>query len=207
MQLKAGRHFAHEHPASSTAWNLPEMKQVILQHEVDTVTTHMCSFGMTASEDKGIGLVKKPTKIMSSSAEIIKRICKTCNGNHRHVHLVLGRAKAAQVYSRLFCSKLCEGIAAQKKLDDLGMMSGPVMSMEEMRATAKSDSGEDPSQALHERYGSDIEAFDDLTGDVLDAAMMAEARKEEIMLQEHGRVREGLSRRQERLRSLSAGWT
>ena len=117
---------------------------------------------------------------MSSSAEILERLCKTCNGNHRHVHLVSGRAKAAQVYPRLFCSKLCEGIAAHKKLDDLGMMSRPVMSMEVMRATAKSDSGEDPRQALHERYGSDIEAFDDLTGDVLDPAMMAEARREEI---------------------------
>jgi hypothetical protein len=50
-----------------------------------------------------------------------------------------------------------------------------------MRATAKRDSGEDPSQALHERYDSDIEAFDDLTGDLLDPTMMAEARKEEII--------------------------
>ena len=38
------------------------------------------------------------------------------------------------------------------------------MSVEEMRVAAKSSSGEDPSQALHERYGNDIEAFDDLTG-------------------------------------------
>jgi hypothetical protein len=42
MQMRAGRHFAHEHPASSTAWNLPEMKQFIL-HEGLTQSRPICA--------------------------------------------------------------------------------------------------------------------------------------------------------------------
>jgi hypothetical protein len=73
MQVKAGRHFAHEHPAGSTAWNMPEVQQFILEYGIDSVKMNMCSFGMTAKDDKGIGLVAKPTRIMSSSPEILKR--------------------------------------------------------------------------------------------------------------------------------------
>ena len=85
IQARAGRHFAHEHPAGSTAWDMPEMMEFILRYGANTVTTNMCSFGMTASDERGVGLVCKPTKIMSSSEEILKRIWKPCTGGHRHV--------------------------------------------------------------------------------------------------------------------------
>ena len=32
MQVKAGRHFAHEHLAGSTAWKMPEVQQFILEY-------------------------------------------------------------------------------------------------------------------------------------------------------------------------------
>ena len=44
------------------------------------------------------------------------------------MHLISGRAHAAQVYPRKFCSALCEGIAAQRKLDELGLVARPLMS-------------------------------------------------------------------------------
>ena len=34
MQMKANRHFVHEHPAGSTAWRLPEVQQFILEFGV-----------------------------------------------------------------------------------------------------------------------------------------------------------------------------
>jgi len=117
MQVRAGRHLAHEHPAGSTAWKMPEVQQFILEYGIDSVKMNMCSFGMTAKDDEGTGLVAKPTRIMSSSPEILKKIHKPCCGGHRHVHLISGKAKAAQVYPRRFCTAMCAGIAAQKKLD------------------------------------------------------------------------------------------
>ena len=42
MQLKAKRHFMHEHPERSTAWNMPEVVEFLMRPEVDSVTLHMC---------------------------------------------------------------------------------------------------------------------------------------------------------------------
>ena len=89
---------------------------------------------------------------------MLKRIRKPCTKDHRHVHLVAGKAKAAQVYPRRFCSTLCAGIAAQQKLDDLGMSARPLMSMSEMVDAAKDAAGENPSDALHERCSDNLEA-------------------------------------------------
>ena len=180
IQLRGNRHFVHEHPAGSTAWKMTEMQQFILTHGTETVITNMCSFGMTAKDEQGEGLVCKPTKIMSSSEEVLKRIRRPCTGGHRHVHLISGKAKAAQVYPRAFCRAICEGRAAQKNIDDLGVEARPIMSVEEMATAAKTNRDQNPSEELHETYGKDVVAHDDLTGEVLNPILMSEARKEEI---------------------------
>ena len=144
MQLRAKRHFVHEHPRGSKAWQLPEMLRFLMMPGVECTELNMCAFGMTSRDEKGIGLVKKDTRIMSSAPEVLKRVHRKCCGGHRHVHLISGRARAAQVYPREFCHKLCEGIAAQKKLDDLGMTARPVLSMEEMDSVA---TGRDKSES------------------------------------------------------------
>ena len=181
MQVKAGRHFAHEHPAGSTAWKMPEVQQFILEYGIDSVKMNMCSFGMTAKDDEGTGLVAKPTRIMSSSPEILKKIHKPCCGGHRHVHLISGKAKAAQVYPRRFCTAMCAGIAAQKKLDEFGLVAVPIMSVDDMRRAAKTTGDQNPSESLHDEHDDGIIAFDDLTGDELKPALMKAARKEEIL--------------------------
>ena len=183
IQIRARRHFVHEHPRNSKAWMLPEMMQFLLRNEVDSVITNMCMFGMKSQDEKGIGLVQKATRIMSTSVEVLKRIQRTCSGDHRHVQLISGRAKAAQVYPREFCHRMCEGIAAQKKLDDLGMRSMSLMSLEQMNnvAMVAKGEGESPAEALHEMHCEEgLEAYDDLNGDILDPKKMMEARMEEI---------------------------
>ena len=99
---------------------------------------------------------------------------------HRHVHLEQGRARKAQVYPRRFCIRICEGIAAQKKKEILGVQSRPIMSMEEMQRIAKSRPEECPGAALHEDDGEKWVAFDDVTGQRLDPELMKRARKDEI---------------------------
>ena len=74
MQLKAKRHFIHEHPERSTAWALPEMVEFLMRPEVGAVTLHMCAFGMTAQDEHGEGLVHKATRVMSSAEEVLMRI-------------------------------------------------------------------------------------------------------------------------------------
>ena len=70
-------------------------------------------------------------------------------------------------------------MAAQKKLDELGLAALPILSVEEMDDITKSLGI--ASTELHEDdHTVMLEAYDDLTGAPLDPEMVAAARKEEI---------------------------
>ena len=129
--------------------------------------------------------MRKGTRVMSSSEEILKRIARRCSNEdggtqHRHVHLIQGRAKAAQVYPKDLASSICEGVAAQKRVEDLGVISREVMSVEKMQKASGSTPDECPSAALHEVGCEGMEAYDDVSGQPLDPGLMIEARKDEI---------------------------
>ena len=186
IQLKAKRHFVHEHPDRSRAWDMPEMKEFLLKPEVGAITLHMCAFGMKSKDELGEGLVQKATRVMSSSPEVLKQVDLQCANRgggapHRHVHLIQGRAKHAQVYPRMFSERLLEGVAAQKRLDRLGLTSRPILSVEEMSVAAKSKTKDEcPSEQLHEPDASQMIALDDVSGQRLDPGLMIKARREEI---------------------------
>eukprot|EP00973_Karenia_brevis_P088093 12215287-Karenia_brevis.AAC.1 len=63
---------------------------------------HMCAYGMTSHDEKGEGLVYKPTSFATNSQHVAKHLNKKCSNtcgshhHHRHVHLINGRAKFAQ---------------------------------------------------------------------------------------------------------------
>ena len=167
-----------------------------MRHEVDAITLHTCAFGMTGVDELGTGLVQKATRIMSSSEEVLKQVSLQCSNRgggvpHRHVHLIQGRAKHAQVYPRLFSERLCEGIAAQKRLDNLGLRSRPIMSVDEMVEAANTTVGSDcPSAALHEPDTSQMVAVDDVSGQRLDPSLMVQAPSRNQVFQADGRLRE-----------------
>ena len=73
MQLAGNRHFVYEHPDGSTAWSTPDMVEFMMRPELDAAVFHMCTYGMTSTDEIGAGLVKKPTMRMSSSPEVLKR--------------------------------------------------------------------------------------------------------------------------------------
>ena len=106
--------------------------------------------------------------------------CKDKSQHHRHVHLISGRAKAAQVYPRRLGVLICEGIAAQKRLDHLGLQSLPIMSVEQMNRAAKGGNDSCPAKSLHEDDGHGLIAFDDVSGQELKPELMVKARREEI---------------------------
>ena len=188
MQIRDKRHFVHEHPTKSKAWQMDEIKELMMRPEVGKVELHMCALGMKSCDEQGEGLVHKSTTLMSSSEEVLRIMDRRCSNesqskdhNHRHVYLIQGRSKAAQVYPREFCERLCEGIAAQKKVDKLGLKSRPLMSLDEMKSAAKGGKGDEcPSEALNESDGTGMTAIDDITGQELDPKFMIKARKDEI---------------------------
>ena len=53
---------------------------------------------------------KKPTRWMSSSTHMLKRLSRRCTGEHAHQQLVGGRAKAAEDYSLDLISEILRGM-------------------------------------------------------------------------------------------------
>ncbi len=185
MQMSEHRYFLHEHPCTATSWRMPEIVKLMGEFEVDTEICDMCAYGMKITDQHGEALAEKKTRVMSNSAEVLKRLNKKCsnrNGHetkHRHADTTGGKVKLCQVYPRAFCRAICEGIAAQKRLDSLGLVARPLMSVEEMHEVMLHVG--DPSKDLHEddpQIG--VEAFDDLTGATLNPELVAKARQEEI---------------------------
>ena len=126
MQARANRYFVFEHPASATSWEMAEIQKVREMPGVVRVKFDMCQFGMEAI-DPADGMVKpvqKQTAVLTNSYEVAQRLRRDCPNrgsdkcaHHQHLKLEGGtRCKQAQVYPRLFCRTICEGISAQHDL-------------------------------------------------------------------------------------------
>ena len=110
LQMTGGRLFLHEHPDTASSWGLESIVWLAAQDLVHCVKCDMCAFGMTATDEMGEAPVRKTTRLMSNSPEVLKRVDTRCTNRdgepgtvqHRHVQLVGGKAKQCQVYPRAF---------------------------------------------------------------------------------------------------------
>ena len=111
IQIEAGRHFLHEHPDTATSWTDPWMERLMQHGRISTVTSDQCEYGLLTPNEDGIPTpAKKPTRWMSSSVHMLRRLSKRCKGDHEHQHLVGGRAKAAENYSTELITEILRGI-------------------------------------------------------------------------------------------------
>ena len=112
--------YIHEHPRDAKSWEVDSMKELLRDPRVAWVEGHMCQFGMTSpimGLRRDFGHVKKPTGFLSSSRFVAEELNRYCDGSHDHVHLMAGKAAAAQVYRPDLCKAMLRGIARQKKAD------------------------------------------------------------------------------------------
>ena len=94
--------------------------EILKEPSVARVRLDMCRVGMESHwHGKGgeRGPVLKPTGMMTSPWCLQLELDLRCKGGHAHVHLVGGRASAAQEYPRDLCEAICRGIAEQKRQD------------------------------------------------------------------------------------------
>ena len=131
------------------------MLETRLREDVELVEVDICNFGMTSSDAEGKGLVRKTSNIFTNSPEVAKRVARRCIGDCRHVNLIGGRAKRAQLYPRAFSRAFSEGVAAQHRLHALGLTSSPIVSVDVMTAAAMKikgviNSGRNAADVLHE---------------------------------------------------------
>ena len=107
----------------------------------ELVQGHMCRFRMTThigTKNGERGLVKKPTGFLSSSRFIAAELNRYCDGSHDHVHLVAGKAAAAQVYPPDLCKAMLRGTRKQKQADMSRRVSTTSMTEQKTRNFIKS---------------------------------------------------------------------
>ena len=117
IQHENGMYFLHEHPHSATSWGMPEVKEILGLEGVEMVKGDMCAFGMYQDTEDGRKLVMKPTGFMTNAKELGRELNVQCDGQHKHVTLVNGRAKKAQVYPDELCFSIITGLLKQMKRD------------------------------------------------------------------------------------------
>jgi hypothetical protein len=208
LQVRAGRHFLHEHPETATSWRHPAIVKLRAKPGVDAVVAHMCQFGMTTSTaGGGQAPVKKPTRFMSSSPAILEALTRRCRGDHEHAPLLGGtRARDAAVYPPELCSAIAQGAAEQLRRDGSAHGLHAVAGSEHVaasrfgalrrhglaRATAEVHCEEAAAEGRVRHEDEELalwsvgealaakEVYDEITGAALPQDLVRQARAEEI---------------------------
>ena len=172
-QHNHGRFFLHEHPKPSASWQEPEIERLASLPGVYKVESPMCKWEMVAEDQQGVGYVRKDTCWLTNSPEMAKCIEGKCEGGHRHVHLINGRARAAQTYPPKLVSAILDGIRRELRVRG------------ELSTLAELTSGPSPDDTSNEQTESFVDEtvsdyVDSVTGMPLDPVKVLEARKEEM---------------------------
>ena len=104
------RGFIFEHPLSATSWQQECLANLMQDKRVYTTEVHMCAYDLKATDEKGEGLVMKPTRVLTNIRPVAENLTGRCCGGHRHVHLVGGRARGAAAYPQRFCENVLKSI-------------------------------------------------------------------------------------------------
>ena len=103
-QSQGKRLFALEHPVAASSWTLQLAALLQQCPGAQRVNFDFCMLGMEAEDEDGMAPAKKRTSIVTNSPSLIRVLNKQQrNGEHRHVALMNGRAKACEEYPSKFC--------------------------------------------------------------------------------------------------------
>ena len=205
LQHRRGKHFVFEHPASATSWSMKSLVELKQKTRACTVLSHQCQFGVTTVVDGERGLVKKPTKFLTSSWCIAKSLYKLCSGGHRHHSIMEGRAAKAAEYPEKLSRAMCQGLIDQLACDKNGIVPSGMMTTAEVLSFTRSalerevgsidlqqcrDHVHEPESEQEQLMKDELLAMgrregrawasDDVKGNELDPERVAEARRLEI---------------------------
>ena len=187
-QLKHGRYFLHEHPAYATSWQLEAMQRLMGEQGVTTSVADQCLYGCLA---EGESPVKKPTRFVTNSEEIAKQLGDRCQGRGgmcsrpeggKHTQCRGRAARMAAVYHFKLCRAILVGFRNQMRVDGkykdgfTGMLEDMV---EESDAPVYRLKGPD-GVATNVQIEDQPTYRDDLTGQLLDPALVKAARAKEL---------------------------
>ena len=196
-QLRKGKYFLHEHPATAMSWKDSQISALSRDPLVKLVTADQCEYGLvTPSADDPNVMVPamKPTKFMTNSQAMAEQLCKRCQGNHDHQHLVGNRCAAAAFYPAPLVKAMLRGITLQAVQDNqLGYIHAMPMRFGKSKAStgSESDYGQPSFSKVDKVGGGSIpvkyeacnfkpQYTDEYTGEPLDHKLLRAAMEDEL---------------------------
>ena len=72
---------------------------------------HLCQYGMSIIDESGASVpIMKPTRWLSSSKQMLRRLSSKCKNEHKHGGLLNGKAAEAAIYPQKLCVEILKGI-------------------------------------------------------------------------------------------------
>ena len=193
-QVRHGRFFLHEHPATASSWGTTEIQKIMSLEGVRRVVAHQCQYGQQAHEGSPI---KKPTGFMTNCEGVARRLNKLCKGKHgfcsrakggQHI-LCNGRvARQAAVFPMKLCHAILAGLRDQLKAEGT-LLNGIVGIQERVDCGTtdeeREDDGSDAQVYIVDGMAFKIDNgegpfFDDLTSQPLPTQLVKAARRKEL---------------------------
>ena len=171
-QVLQGRWFLHEHPATASSWSLKEITDLLDMQSVEVVQADQCMYGLKTwgQNGKDVLRARKRTQFMSNSPEIRRQLSRQCDGWHQHQALTGGRAQDSARYPKELCRSICMGLMLELRNSQCKLMRlvdvGPDTKMQEHAPEEDDDAWK--------------RAWDDMTGEELDAKEVTKARLKEM---------------------------
>ena len=85
VQIEASRSFLREYPAGALSWKDSHMEELLKDVTIDSVVPHPCAYGLL---NPGPGdapvQAKTPTRWAPKSPQMLRRLSRRCQGNHKH---------------------------------------------------------------------------------------------------------------------------
>ena len=111
-----GEVFPPRTPRGSKQLGLRCVEEVREMQGVHVVKSDLCCFGMQATAGNGEQMsVQKPTWFISNCPALLESLAVTCDGAHKHVDPLDGKAVPAVVYPPRLWETICRCIRKQKK--------------------------------------------------------------------------------------------
>ena len=132
LQRSLGRYYLHEHPSHASSWKVECMRSMEQDIGAIRVRADQCRFGLVTKKNGIIGPAKKPTDFLANAAMIAKELSRRCTpGQHVHIALDEGRAKAAERYPPGLVRAIITGLKNQIKEDGKSLIdTRPVSSLQ-----------------------------------------------------------------------------
>ena len=179
IQRRMGNYFLFEHPKSASSWKLKEVEALMKKQGVIEVIANMCQFGMTTKYKGEEGLVSKPTRFLTNSPEVAKRLNRRCSEEckqKKHLAIWGTRAREAQRYPPSLCKAVVDGVRAEKLMRETNLCEIDV----DMILSCESEDIEDAMARHEDNLTEYAKAWDDVTGKELDPKEVSKARAVEM---------------------------